>query len=123
MALDIEFNGSTTDTVKEVIGYTHGRMGFNGETRTLDRIVAVLDNPEFAIVKREDGASKAAEAVREILWNRFSGGGASAAATCSLFHALGREDELGWVVGEGHYGNYDREYVSDAIAEIRAAKV
>ena len=64
----------------------------------------------------ENGASKAAVEVRDLLWDDFSnrngdkdtsrGGFVSAASASDIFHALGREKELGWIEqdapGYGH---------------------
>lgn len=123
MALDIDFTGSTTDIVVEVIGLTHGHMGFDGDTHTLERIVALLENTELGemdedFIAQQD-VTAAAIGVVGILWNRYTGGGASAAATCSLFHALGRENELGWLVREGNYSEYNRQRVSELLLERR----
>lgn len=123
MALDIDFTGSTTDIVVEVIGLTHGSMGFDGDTHTLERIVALLENTELGemdedFIAQQD-VTAAAIGVVGILWNRYTGGGASAAATCSLFHALGRETELGWLVREGNYSEYNRQRVSELLLERR----
>lgn len=124
MALDIDFNGTTADTVREVIGTTHDHMGFKGDTRIVARIVAALENSELAVMDedfRPQDATEAASKIRQILWSAYTGGGASAAATCSLFHALGRENELGWITGEAHYGEFDRRQATEKVAERRMA--
>jgi hypothetical protein len=75
----------------------------------------------------ENGASKAAAEVRDMLWDDFSekngnkdtskGGFASAASTTDLFHALGREKELGWITDDapGYGHQVERNLRTDAL--------
>ena len=100
------FENETTETViRKVLGLTYDRFGFKNDTNTVERVAAILAETVPA-----DGESEVAGRVREILWNRYTGGGASAGATCNLFYALGREDELGWVIEEAHYTQWDYDY-------------
>lgn len=98
------FENETTETViRKVLGLTYDRFGFKNDTSTVERVAALL----AAEIPEDVSTSETAGKVREILWNRYSGGGASAGATCNLFYALGRQDELGWVTEEAHYGQFD----------------
>lgn len=96
-------NENTETVIRKVLGLTYDRFGFKNDTSTVERVAALLAEPVLADGSESETAGK----VREILWNRYSGGGASAGATCNLFFALGRQDELGWVIGEAHYGQFD----------------
>lgn len=101
------FENETTETViRKVLGLTYDRFGFKNDTSTVERVAAILAEP----LPTDGRKSKAAGKVREILWNRYTGGGASAGATCNLFYALGRQDELDWVIDEAHYGQFDYDY-------------
>lgn len=85
---------TTSDIVRTVLGKTYNRFGFSEDTDLIADIVTVVETPTITY---EGGMSDAAETVRNRLWSRYSGGGASASATCDLFVALGRENELGWL--------------------------
>jgi hypothetical protein len=85
---------TTEETVREVLGKTYDRFGFSEDVEFVRDIVVLMETPT---VTYEGGMSDAAEAVRNRLWGRYTGGGASASATCDLFVALGRENELGWL--------------------------
>lgn len=75
----------------------------------------------------ENGASKAVEEVRDLLWDDYTdkkgnkdtsrGGFISAATTTDIFYALGRENELGWVEGEapGYHHNVDYQMRSEEL--------
>lgn len=99
----------TKEVTQVVLGATYGAWGFHNEPSLMERIMDVLGSDEKREIDETYGgtASPAAEEVREILWNRYSGGGVSAIATCNLFYALNRQDELGWVRAEA--GNYEDE--------------
>lgn len=102
-----------TETIAAtVLDATYRHFGFTKDSPTFGRIMANLNNNTDEGEYGTPEASGAAEKVREILWNTYSGGGASAAATCNLFYALGRQNELGWVAGEAAHPNPygDREY-------------
>jgi hypothetical protein len=101
------FENETTETViRKVLGLTYDRFGFKNDTHTVERVAAILAEPVPADASEYEAAGK----VREVLWNRYSGGGASAGATCNLFFALGRESELGWVIDEAHYTQWNYDY-------------
>lgn len=89
----------TPETVSEVIGKVYDQFGFS-EGPMPARIAAILNDPSKAVIEDEGDASEAAEEIRQSLWSRYSGGGASASSTCALFYKLGRQNELGWVRGE-----------------------
>jgi hypothetical protein len=101
------FENETTETViRKVLGLTYDQFGFKNDTHTVERVTALLAEPVPADSSEYEVAGK----VREVLWNRYSGGGASAGATCNLFFALGREEELGWVIDEAHYTQWNYDY-------------
>lgn len=101
------FENETTETViRKVLGLTYDRFGFKNDTRTVERVAELL----ALEVPADKSKAKTAGKIREILWNRYTGGGASAGATCNLFYALGRQDELGWVIEEAHYTQFDYDY-------------
>ena len=84
----------TVDTVKTVLGKVYNQFGF--ETSGLaERFADLLNDPAKSVT--DDDASEAAAAIRKTLWSYYSGGGASASATCDLFYTLGRQDELDWI--------------------------
>lgn len=104
--------------------FTFGRT--DEQTAALQsRVASVLEDAEKSSF--ENGASKAATEIRDILWDDFSekngdkdtskGGFASAASTSDLFYAMGREKELGWIEqdapGYGH--QVERNLRSDAL--------
>lgn len=97
MGIHMETKPTTENIVRTVLGKTYDKVGFSAETELVAEIVTIIDNSLVGVDPHGDGASEAAEAVREKLWNRYTGGGASAYATCDLFIALGRENELGWI--------------------------
>lgn len=107
----------TTKAVRTVLGRTYDRFGFHRETKLVNDIISVMDDPSKRVTERDRDASPAAEYVRERLWNNYSGGGASASATADLFHALGREKELGWVVEQVPGYRYFPQYFSNYITE------
>lgn len=97
----------TESVVRIVLGHTYDRFEFQNDEELIASIVKTLNNSEYAKLehKGKTEASAAAAKIRETLWNRYSGGGASATATCNLFYSLRRQDELGWIRGEA--GNYN----------------
>lgn len=102
----------TEEITRVVLGATYGAWGFHNEPSLMNSLMEVVEDVEKREIDESYGAtaSPAAEEVREILWNRYSGGGVSAIATCNLFYALGRQDELGWVRAEaGNYSDYAYE--------------
>lgn len=109
-------NETTENVVRKVLGLTYDRFGFKNDTHTVERVVEILAQPIPATVDESEAAGK----VREILWNRYTGGGASAGATCNLFFALGRENELGWVIGEAHYTEWDYDYFLGQLSRAAA---
>lgn len=113
---------NTEEAVREVLGLTYDGFGFQKDTSTIDRIVAIVDDATKRGSEYGDRASDAAAKVRETLWNRYSGGGASAGATVELFIMLDREDELGWVKDEAHYRPYMAEELPFKILKAREAK-
>jgi hypothetical protein len=106
----------TNTAVRTVLGRTYDRFGFRRDTELVNDIVSVMDDPSKSVLRHEGDASPAAKYVRERLWNNYSGGGASASATADLFHALGREKELGWVVeqvpGYRYFPHYFTDYIT-----------
>lgn len=100
----------TNEAVRKVLGRTYDRFGFSRDEGLIADITSVMEDSSKAIPEDEGDASPAAEYIRQRLWNRYTGGGASASATSDLFHALGREQELGWVVeqvpGYRYFPNY-----------------
>lgn len=107
----------TALVVRTVLGRTYDRFGFHRDTELTKDIVSVMDDPSKSVLRHEGDASPAARYVRERLWNNYSGGGASASATADLFHALGREKELGWVVEQVPGYRYFPEHFSDYITK------
>lgn len=100
----------TESIVRIVLGHTYNGFGFQNHDELIAGIIETLNNPEFTTpeYEGETEASAAAAKIRETLWNRYSGGGASATATCNLFYSLRREEELGWIRGEaGDYNDDD----------------
>lgn len=91
---------TTENVVRTVLGKMYDRFGFNKDAPLINQIVAVLDDPEKAKLTDDDVVGQAASEIRETLWNRYSGGGASATATADLFYTLGRQNELGWLLEE-----------------------
>lgn len=77
--------------VRDVLTRTYGRYWHVGDKETLARVVEILN--DTALVK--DPHFEAASRVRAALWQGTVLGGPSAAATCNVFFAVGREDELG----------------------------
>jgi hypothetical protein len=109
------FENETTETViRKVLGLTYNQFNFQNDDRTIERIAEILAKP----IPTEVDESEAAGEVREILWNSYTGGGASAGATCDLFFALGRENELGWVMGEAHYTEFDYDYLVKQLGNV-----
>lgn len=115
---------STEAIVRDVLGMTYDQFGFQQDTELIADIVKVLDDINKMVKDNDDpnDASEAAEYVRECLWNRFSGGGASAGATTGLFFMLGREDELGWVRGESRYSDSMLAELPERVRRAREAK-
>lgn len=92
---------TTENVVRTVLGKMYDRFGFDKDTRLISEIVTILDDPEKSKpLSDEDVVTLAAAEIRETLWNRYSGGGASATATADLFYTLGRQNELGWLLEE-----------------------
>lgn len=89
----------TEEKIVEVLGKVYNQFGFD-QSDLPAKFAELLNDPSKAVMEDEGDASEAAEKIRERLWNRYTGGGASASSTCALFYALGRENELGWVRGE-----------------------
>lgn len=97
-------NTTETEAREAVEKHAHkiyDRFGFVGSS-TEKRIIEKLTNPEKSVSKRENRPSIAATEVRNSLWNAYSGGTTSASTTCYIFKELGREDELGFLIEEGH---------------------
>lgn len=113
---------TTAEIVDEVIGKTYSRFGFVPGGDISDIITELVEDPKRAELDHEGDTSNAAEKVRQTLWGTWAGGGASAGATCELFIALGREEELGWVKGEAHFKEYDREDFLYKVEQARNAK-
>lgn len=120
----IVFNAPTEEIVREVLGLTYSTWGFQSETTLIERIVTLLDDPAMKVQDEgESDASIAASEIRELLWNRYTGGGISAAATCQLFMALGRMKELGWIREEANgFNTFHQEMFLDSIVSIRQEK-
>lgn len=113
---------STEETVREVLGLTYDGFGFQQDTRTIDKIVSIVDDASKRGSEYGEDTSDAAEEVRQTLWSRYSGGGASAGATVNLFLMLDRENELGWVKDEAHYRPYMAEELVFDLLKAREAK-
>ena len=87
---------TTEETALEIIGKTYGE--FKYDERLVRHTVATLEDPEMAAKRDAGGASDAAVWLRSSLWVGHGGGfEAASKATSDLFHALGRQDELGWI--------------------------
>jgi hypothetical protein len=89
----------TEESVIEILEPLYGSWGF-AKTNLPAKFAALLNDAEKSSVEDEGDASEAASEIRSDLWNYYTGGGASASATCQLFYTLGRQNELGWVEGE-----------------------
>lgn len=105
--MEMEIKTTTTENVvRAVLGKMYDRFGWfgvNENTRLINQIVAVLDDPEKGKLDSdaaEGDVTFAATEIREILWNNYSGGSATASATAELFYTLGRQNELGWLLEE-----------------------
>lgn len=97
------FENETIEAViRKVLGLTYNQFGFRDDTITVARIAAVLG----------EGAHtpKAPERVREMIVRRYPGDKAAAVATCNLFYALGRENELRQLLIETNYTQVDYDY-------------
>lgn len=94
---------TTVEIINDILGPVYNKFGFENDAWVKDHILGLLENPE----KRnnhwddEDEPSEAAEAIRAVLWSRYSSGTVSAASTSKLFMELGRESELAWLPKEG----------------------
>lgn len=88
------------EAISKIVTPVYSRFGYHSE----EMLVEYLMNPEMAVHEYDDDSepSIAAEKVRSSLWSVGSGT-TSAYITCELFHALGRESELGWLPEEGNY--------------------
>lgn len=86
---------TTEDIVRIVLGKTYDRFGFGEDAEFVTDIANIMETPTTTY---EGEMSDAAEAVRDRLWGRYTGGGASASATCDLFRAMRRENELGGLI-------------------------
>lgn len=90
---------TTDDIVRSALGKTYDQFrtyqfAFSNEADFIADIVTVMETPTITY---EGGMSDAAANVRNMLWARYLEGGKSATATCDIFVALGRENELGWL--------------------------
>lgn len=92
----------TEKTVREVVGKTFDIAGFQDEAELVAFIVRTVENPDKSVPKYEGAVSPAAFEIRFALWTTYSDGNraSSAKATADLFHTLGREGELGWLLEE-----------------------
>lgn len=94
-----------TQSIDETVGLIFNRLGFEHETELHNKIIRVL-NDETKKAKSDpnnEEPSKAAMAIREMLWAKYGGGVASAVATVLLFESLDRADELSWIVNQYSY--------------------
>jgi hypothetical protein len=90
---------ATEVVVRDVLERDYRWYWFTEDTEALGQVVDLLSVP----ASEEDPLAETAGKVRAILWqSRHASGGQSAAATCSIFHALGRQRELGWVAREAY---------------------
>lgn len=91
---------TTENVVRTVLGKMYDRFGFSKDAPLINEIVTALNDPEKGKLADDEVVGQAASEIREKLWNRYSGGGASATATADLFYTLGRQNELGWLLEE-----------------------
>lgn len=89
----------TKETVIDVLGPVYNQFGFE-ESKHPEKFAELLNDSSKSAVEDEGDASEAASKIRQILWDYYTGGGASASSTCQLFYTLGRQNELGWIEGE-----------------------
>lgn len=90
---------STETVVRDVLVRDYKWFWSTDDTGTFERVAEILDGSALG----DDPLTDTAGRVRAVLWqSRHVNGGPSAAATCSIFHALGRQDELGWVAREAY---------------------
>jgi hypothetical protein len=82
--------------VRGVLMGTYNRYWRSSDTETLQRVVEILNDPALVKHPRFEAASR----VRAALWQGTPLGGPSAAATCNVFFAVGREDEVGQIARE-----------------------
>lgn len=117
---------NTEEIVREVLGLSYDRFGFQNDPEQIAEIVALLEDEANAVKEYPEdpkAASVAAAKIREMLWNRYSGGGVSASATTELFLSLDRDNELGWVREEaGGYPEYKIERFINRLVAAREAK-
>lgn len=94
---------SAREAVEKFATPVYAHFGLRAETKR--RMVEELTNPENARRKRENRLrepSLASIKIRRRLW-AYGGGTASASVTCEIMTELGRGDELGYLVEEGHF--------------------
>lgn len=122
MAEALNSNQTTEETVREVLGMTYDQWGFDEDAEQIANIVALLEDESKRTADTSlEQTSEAALEIRETLWNRYSGGGASASATCQLFLVLGRTDELGWIISEANgFKQWQQEMFLEKLAEVRS---
>jgi hypothetical protein len=90
---------ATEAIVRNVLERDYGWYWFTDDAEALGQVVELLSVP----VNGEDPLAETAGKVRALLWqSRHVSGGQSATATCSIFNALGRQAELGWVSREAY---------------------
>lgn len=94
---------TTAFVIDEVVEPIYKRFGFSQNAHLKKRLIEILEDESLGAISMVDSphvSSEAAYQVRDELWSSYSGGGASAIATSKLFIALGRKEELTWILGE-----------------------
>jgi hypothetical protein len=85
---------TTESIVRAVLGKTYKRFGASDDAEFIAEIVTILETPT---VIYEGGMSDAAATIRFRLWGRYFDGRKANSATCDLFFAMERDNELGWI--------------------------
>ncbi len=91
------------DVIIEVLGPIYNRFGFDENIQLQDYILEILEDDELSSKECDFCTSESADKIRNELWSRYNNGGStSAIATCKLFIALGRKNELAWLLEEAN---------------------
>lgn len=124
------FNGTTEETVLEVLSLTHENWRLDRDTSMVSKILKTLDDPNaekvdvvsesYPAENASRNASGAVERIRTLLYINWLSGSASNVVTCELFMALGRMNELGWVLDA--VPGFDNSYKADFLDRIKNAR-
>lgn len=95
---------ATEVTVRQALGSTYDKFGFQAEAELIANIVRILDDPAKRELDHEDDVSVAVQEILTTLWKFYptdnvaiADGFIATAAVRTLLKALHREIEMGWV--------------------------